>query len=499
MIKNTIKFKNIAYKKINYASFSNGINTEIDENLLPVKYSTNTYNFSFKNGALKDGLGIDRVSISYDSSNRELKKSLNLPEGLDVLGVWVFNRFTTGDNHYNNYLMLYCSDGRLYANFLASHIENFVPVTGLVLSACPTVLNYKLHGKDVIIIVTKEDGMFVWDSVNAPEKIEDAPIINSMCLHYERLFVTTDGDKRTVWFSDDLDPTNWNVQLNEAGFIEINDERGVLNKVISFNDYVYVFREFGITRITAFANQEDFSVTQLYTSGGRIYPDSICICGDKILFLASDGLFVFNGISTSKVNLNIDSMFDSVYNDNSRSAYFNGCYYLACNLKFNDDKKIGCENGEYKNNALIEIDVKNGEYNLMRGIDIQNMTVIKDITEHTLLVCYKEGESVKLGQISHSGKIIDIPTEKLWVSPKTDFNIPLKFKVLKEIILTSESNAEVIVYCDDEVSSFKITGSKKPQAIKVLKKGKYFSLDFKSDNSGVNISNPQVVVGYLYD
>ena len=73
-----------------------------------------------------------------------------------------------------------------------------------------------------------------------------------------------------------------------------------------------------------------------------------------------------------------------------------------------------------------------------------------------------------------------------------------EFKVLKEIMLISESDAEIIVSCDDEISTFKINGSKKPQTIKILKKGKYFSVDFKSNSSGVNISNPQVIVGYLY-
>ena len=74
------------------------------------------------------------------------------------------------------------------------------------------------------------------------------------------------------------------------------------------------------------------------------------------------------------------------------------------------------EKDDFTNNALIEIDVKSGEYTIMRGVDILNLTVIKDITEHTLLVCYKNNGSVNLGQISHSGKIEDVATKKIWVS-----------------------------------------------------------------------------------
>ena len=66
----------------------------------------------------------------------------------------------------------------------------------------------------------------------------------SMDIHYERLFVTTTNEKSKVLFSDDLDPTLWSIDLSEAGFIEMVDERGALNRVISFNDYLYIFRDY---------------------------------------------------------------------------------------------------------------------------------------------------------------------------------------------------------------------------------------------------------------
>lgn len=57
-----------------------------------------------------------------------------------------------------------------------------------------------------------------------------------MTMHYERLFATTSTDKYTLYFSDDLDPTNWNENITEGGFIQMLDERGELLKVISFWD-----------------------------------------------------------------------------------------------------------------------------------------------------------------------------------------------------------------------------------------------------------------------
>ena len=99
----------------------------------------------------------------------------------------------------------------------------------------------------------------------------------------------------TLWFSDDLDPTNWNISLDEAGFVEMADENGALLKVLSFFNYVYVFRSYGITRFYATGEQSRFSLMHLFVSSDRIIGDTVCVCGARILFLTQRGLFDFDG------------------------------------------------------------------------------------------------------------------------------------------------------------------------------------------------------------
>ena len=48
-------------------------------------------------------------------------------------------------------------------------------------------------------------------------------------------------------------------------------------------------------------------------------------------------------------------------------------------MSFPDDEKIGCENFEgYKNNALLEIDLKTYEINILRGADIRFLNTINN-------------------------------------------------------------------------------------------------------------------------
>ena len=176
-----------------------------------------------------------------------------------------------------------------------------------------------------------------------------------MCIHFERLFATANDYTRRVWFSDDLNPTNFNVSSEEGGYIDLIDDFGRSNKVISFNDYVYVFRDFNIARITAFAQQENFSVSQLDVGNSRIFADTVSICDNKVIYLAGDGLYSFNGSSASKINLGISNLFKGVDNQYAKAGYADGYYYLACRTDFKDDI-VGCENNEfYRNNTLIKL------------------------------------------------------------------------------------------------------------------------------------------------
>jgi len=495
---NNLGLKSITYKKYNLASFANGVNTNLDEELLPIKTATNTYNFNFNNGALKTGLGIKDCEFSYTLEDRNLKKQFEYPNK-DILAAWEFTRYNIPAKRYESILLIYCSDNYIYQGYLYLTNPYFIQMPLLKFSSIPKVETYYIDGKDSVIFSTIEDGVYIWNPTIDPYKVETAPQITSMCFHYERLFATVSGEKRTIWFSDDLDPTNWNVSLNEGGFINLIDERGTSNKIISFDDYLYVFREFGINRITAYATQEDFSVTELFTSSSRVYANTVMVCGDRIMFLANDGIYMFNGVTTTKLSLNLENLLNNNYNDYAVSAYFNGKYYLACNMTFPDDEKIGCENFEnYKNNCLLEIDLKTYELNILRGVDIRFLNTINNVFESSLLACFNNGSNIVMGQVDNfAGSVMGEPTVKVWQSPRTSFSYPFKEKLLKSLTLTSKYDLKIEVDFDGRKKVFSIKGKEKPQSIYPRMKGCQMKIKFISSCVEADVSNPQIVVGVL--
>lgn len=486
--------KSILYKSVDYANFSNGINTTADEYSTPISVSKNTYNFEYKNGALTTGLGIEPLDVSMTRNNLNIKRLIT-PEGLDVLAVWTFDRYVKANDFVDTYIIIYCSDKHLYIANIITGVSNFLLATDKTFETIPTAIKYRVDGYECLIFTTPQDGMYVYTNTSYSKDTTLCPPITSMCMHYERLFATVNGEKISLWFSDDLDPTNWNISNTEAGFINMIDARGQLNKVISFKDYLYVFREYGISKITAYANQEEFSVAQLFLSSSKIYENTVCVCGDTVLMLLQDGIYAFDGINAQKLNLNIENIIKP--DTKAVATYHNGKYYLACKIDFPDNSVIGCESVEYTNNAIIEIDINNGSFSITRGIDAVYLYGAHDYCFSELFCCYRDNGQIKMGFIKQTGNVMGVNLPKLWRSPFTDFGYPNKKKILKELYLNIKQPTTVTIETENSSKTFSVTQKNGLAKITPNIIGNEFAIHFSANTSEVYISNPKVIIGVV--
>ena len=487
--------------KIKLSDFEGGLNLKKDENLLPIKYAFTTYNFSHDNGALTKGLGIaDFASTLYGQGGVSEDAEVALSNIGSIIGSFHAKKYDFDNSKRTDKLMFMSADKVLH--YLPIDKEEIDPNTSgvetipnLIFSEKPVAINYRLNGQDCTIFSSASDPMIVWGLTDSIIKVADAPHISSMALHYERLFATVDGEQSSIWFSDDLDPTNWSVSLTEAGFIEMLDERGALKKVISFNDYVYIFRDYGITRLSAYADQTTFSVAQLFIASGKIYPNTVVLCGDVVLFLASDGLYRFDGLNCTKIMTNIENGFIGKNNASAVAGYFENKYYLAFNFAFFDDSFENEEDAT--NNCLIEINLDTMQAIFLRGADIIDINTVLCDNFNGVVVCAKKfGEtSYKLGVIDHSGKIFGSTTHKVWITPQTDLGYPQRKKCVRNFFITSKTDMNIVVKDEEnnETSIF-VSGSAKPSTISTRIFGTKFSFEFSCDEDECNISNPNILI-----
>ncbi len=457
------------YKRsiITISDFSRGIVTDRDGYLLPLNQATSAFNFNFLSGVLKDGFGIKECPL-YEGHSPKFELT-NQPKK-----IYYYKRFDKENSRYVDYLMLYCSDGFIYKNLLGSGLQ-FEKIEQLYFSKAPESVVYTYNGEDVIIFSTNDE-FKIYNGIQVTV-VEDCPTITSMCIHNERLFATEGGEKTSLWFSDDFDPTNWAISLDQAGYIDLRDGRGSLLKVLSFGGYVYVFRNYGITKVSAYGDQSDFWVEGISSNSGKIFGKSITHCGDKIIYLAQDGFYCFGGGKPTKILERLQGVISEVDNEEAKGVYFNGKYY--CSLKIKTDKDI-------IEKVLLCYDIKSGDFIIGRGLNLIDFCILEGENNCELLfVC--EGRDI-IGKLSNKAQFFGESLQKIWRSGKSDLGV-FKQKYLTKIYANTLSPLKIRVKSEKESRTLHFIGSPSNQMQLASVRGDIFEIEVICDTPNCKINN----------
>jgi len=444
--------------QFNFENFFAGFNSSVDESVLPLHIAKRIYNFNISDGTLSDGYGMARDS--------------RFP--IAATNIWNYRFWHEESKSHRNILMASHTNGEI--RFLPHGERNLTRLVGVQFTSTPIAVNYRLFGEDVILMTSETDGMFVWNGRDAAYKIEGAPSIRTLTMHFERMFVTTAGEANAVYFSDDLDPTNWGMELNEGGFIQFMDEMGSSNKVISFLNHVYVFRDYGISRITAFGDQSEFSATNLFTSSGRIYGKTPTACGDRIMFLASDGIYMFDGISTIPVAGHLKGLIK--HSPNAVATYHDGKYFLSLNLD------IGTPSADNRNNSFISIDLKSGLVNVTHGI---GPTAFNSIDGNLFAISHGT-----IGTINNSARNAgDIALRKSYVSPLIDLGTD-EIKTIREFYIDSTVPFQLTLFSETTSRTLSVTPRVGITRLRMNFRGRKLGFAIETTATGGRLTRPGV-------
>ncbi len=401
------------------------------------------------------------------------------PTGVTVRKCYLFKNYDIDENPVHK-VLIYCSDKYLYVCPFGG--GTFTKLTATTFDSDPAGVPYNYNGKNVMIFSKSGGGICIFDGTKLTI-VPDAPEITSMCIHFERLFVTTRGYRNTLWFSDDFNPTNWNVSLTEAGFIEMDDAGGDLIKAVSFGDYLYVFRSFGITRISAYTDQRQFSATNLFISSGRIFADSVIVCGDCILFMATNGLYRFDGVSTQKISAGFEKRLaaDYVY---VKGMYFNGYAYIRVKVYYDNVNTV----------QVLRLDPRTLEAVLINGATLSDFMIVDCDGDYQLY-----GTSPILNNVvalnTEDKLLFGNPLKMIWENGESDFGVPAP-KTLTKFTFYSKSKATVSFTVDGVKHSYVVEGSDKPIVLKPNLKGVKFKLRFDAYSVDARIAAPELKLEY---
>ena len=462
-------------KKLKLSEFL-GMNTAVAEENLPFNYSPKTYNFTLEKGVPETGVGVSTAVAKIGETDWEIKKRL-----LNVVFLKMFYYRT----HYQTYtldrLVAYGEDGHLYETAINVPYTSFTDLGayGEVLSA--TVYTY--HGDTGLLISTPSGLYFV--RIGVVTRLTFAEVCTTMTTHNDRVFAVLKSDEYKLYFSDDFDPDNWNVSLTEGGYISFTEEMGKIVKVLSFGGYVYIFFEHGIRRLSAYNDQTEFAVRTLYLSVGRIVADTIAVCGDRMMFVASDGAYLFDGLSVKKVLTELAGVFAE---DQSLSlaAFHDGKYYLACRLDM--DSTI---NGR---NSLVIYDIWKGKWEIAHDVALNYMVPLD--TENFSGVLTETSYPVSfLGRLDRSGSVNSTATYKVWCSPVTSLGENSGKKLFRELRIRTEGTVTCAVILDGKTYTY--TASTGLNVFRVMRPFDRMQIVLSSLSDVVRITKSELTVDFF--
>ncbi len=456
-----------------------GIRNTVDESAMDWSFTPEMFNYRIEDGVLTGGIGLMAASGFHQTADGVRRDYPALPAGVEVAHIFHYRRRSQGN--YDDRLVIGTSTGAIYYTAVFAS-DTWHLVEGYTLQGDASAVCYNYDGKDVLLLCSEGSPLAVLDD-GTVTTVTSAPRFTSVTVHNERVYGTVSGTSEQLWFSDNFDPENWTVSGDEAGYISFQDECGDALAAVSFLGYLYIFREHGIHRLTAYGDQSEFSLKKLFTATGRIYKHTIALCGDRIMFLTDEGIFSFDGYSATPA---VKEFPDIEYPSHCRAAYHDGAYWLSC---FTDIGELAI--GVCTTNALVRCDLRDGSLAVLAGEDILTMCAVRSHTADDIVFAVDTDEGCRLASVAENGLVFGTPTPKIYRSPYGDL-FSSALKTVLDVTLTTRFAAELRVITDGEAHSFELPASDAPQTVFVGKSGVKIGIELRSFSGLAHIIQPVV-------
>ncbi len=464
-----------------FSSFK-GFDVKSSPSTLPCDYCEDVYNFGFDNGNLTAGVGLS--AFEYKCENGETFALPPIPEGYG--DARMFCGKLSDENGPYECVILSAPDKLTHIKLAAG--ESWAPDTATD-RQFTSAIGYLDGDNDLMLLGGGGEGLYVM-SGEGGQYAADALAITDLCTHYERVYAVVDGVRTSIWFSDAFDPYNWNVSLDEGGYISLDGSLGEVLRVLSFEDNIYVFCEYGIYRLTAYADQLQFSLRRVHCDCGRIFKDTITICGAVIIFVTSDGVFAMDGYDVTRVTDRLDDLVDGA--EKLRALYCDGRYYLIFD-KEHEDALYDYTVADGGPNVTVIVDTEKGTVEIYRGAKMHDMCVLAGRTQHCVLALSELSDRIAV--VDDGGVFFNEPPFRYWIIKDVDFNEHVNKKYVLGVDYCTDVPFTLGVVADGKAREFRLDPSRKYVPIGV--NGICFDFYIKCSERSVRIKPFGITIDFL--
>lgn len=431
-----------------------------------------SYNVRETENGIENGYGFSRLRLPTDTNDLNIEFPTNASI---ITGAW---QFTWYDNTANadKYYIYYINENKQikFINILGRKTIYQTDIT--LNSSSPSCATFRINDDNDMIFFSSEDDQTVGHGGSGKQVFDNIPKFISACWHGPYLFLITTGPANKLMYSSSKIDI-WND--DNTAEVDIPDLRGGMKKIISVNDYLYLFYEYGVVKLSLYSVGAKVSYSHIFSSSAKIRENTIAKCGNSVYFCTTEGMFTLENGQVKKMSS--QPKYIDLSNEYMCAESFDNKYFLACICNFGDGKSIGVEESTHTNNTMIVFDVATQKFSYTRGIDISSFFVIKTPSFQRLCVTTRGRYQFHFGQLTTDGKFFDDVLPKCWRSKLLDF-ANIDEKEILQIGFSENLNANMNISSALKNRIFKQSQSEselKKYKIKLL--GDAFVLTFSSD------------------
>lgn len=291
---------------------------------------------------------------------------------------------------------------------------------------------------------------------------------SAACVFHHRLFLAA-TPFRLLYSKPGLE-TEFSEVLDESGEIfHFGDGGDTIVAMQALGDCIYLFAEHGITRLKAKGAATEFVVENVPYSGGKIFQGSVGAFRNKICFLASDGVYLFDGTTAKRSYEKLP-----IYPRGDRQV----CNHCTCDdlylLRYEDRE------GEVKMLALYP----NGEYGYFTFVP------------NGICSAHGEGLMQYWGELYRFDRLGRLPEDEraTFVSEKIGFG---GRAFLKEVRVHGEGEIIVAVRTKDRSQSASISCDGGVETAQFRCSGEHFTIELVLESERAKVSSIEFVVEKL--
>lgn len=449
-------------------NFDKGVDYSTDSNNLPIDTATSCFNVTVGNNCIDTQYGIERWIV--DSECQQIIDSART--------VWQIG--SGADRQY----IIHTAEGKLYSYNLDN--KQLKQISSLTHEQ-PYKAQYFDDGSICYLVLSNSSRYLIYNG----RTLQQIPDNNyaSILMHNDRMFGISGQDDK-LHFSKIMDASNWLQAVDKGGYITMGDNKGNIVDMVSFDGYLYLFREQGLVRLTTSGDQQDFTIQSVSVECSQVIPNSAQNCGKYIIFATKQAMYKFDGSKTEKLSPALSKL---ILEDNANciSMFAQGKYMLAFRANFGN-KCVQCEKTSYTNNALFVYQLYSGQYSIVRGIDISALNYISHADN--IVVSYMLDDSYHSGILSCSGCVDNNVLPKYWQGGTSTLNNSNKYKIVTQIDIVTKYNMYIDIIADGKTHRYALCGSDNLQHMRCNVKGKQIALAFGTLSPKMHISS--VVVNY---